>query len=138
MTATRPQQPTEVLAVALPVLAVGNSVAVVLVLQSRWFWGFFDPLRVPVAFFCFSFVLGVVCWLISRRVEGLYERVAISGVVLCGVTSIVIALLALAALLIWFLWSDGENESRKPGKPSRRRRSRSRRPRQRRSRRRRY
>ena len=39
MTATRPQQPTEVLAVALPVLAVGNSAAVVLVLQSRWFWG---------------------------------------------------------------------------------------------------
>ena len=32
-----------------------------------------------MAFLCFSFVLGVVCWLISRRVEGLYERVAIEA-----------------------------------------------------------
>ena len=81
MTTTRPQQPTEVLAVALPVLAVGNSVAVVSVLQSRWFWGFFDPWRVPVAFLCFSIALGVVCWLISRQVEGLYEYAATAGAV---------------------------------------------------------
>ena len=57
MTAMRPQQPVEVLAVALPVLAVGNSVAVVSVLQSRWFWGFFDPWTVPAAFLFFNVVL---------------------------------------------------------------------------------
>ena len=138
MTTTRPQQPTEVLAVALPVLAVGNSVAVVSVLQSRWFWGFFDPWRVPVAFLCFSIALGVVCWLISRQVEGLYEYAATAGAVLCGVISTVIVLLLLVAVLIWLVGSDDENESSKPRKTSRRRRSRRRRPRKRRSRRRRY
>ena len=38
MTDMRPQQAAEVLAVALPVLAVGNSIAFVSVLQSRWWF----------------------------------------------------------------------------------------------------
>ena len=133
-TTDRACQPTEVLALALPVLAVGNSVAFVSVLQSRWFRGFFDPWSVPAAFLCFSIVLGGVCWLISRQVEGLYKRAATAGVVVCVVTSIVIAIVVVVAVLSGLVGSDDENESSTSRKLSRRRRSRRRKHRSRRRR----
>ena len=120
-------RPVEVLAVALPVLALANLAAFVAVLQARWFRDFFDPWRAPVAFLVFSVVLGSVCWLISTQVEGLYEGFAITGGVLCALTSVVIVVLGLVWLLFVLLaGSDDDSNSLKPSRGKRRRRSRSR------------
>lgn len=121
-------RPVEVLAVALPVLALANLAVFVAVLQARWFRDFFEPWRAPLGWLLFSVVLGLVCWLISTQVEGLYEGFAITGGVLCALTSVVIVVLWLVWLLFVLLaGSDDDSSSMKPSRGKRRRRSRSRR-----------
>ena len=94
---------------------------------KQWFWDFFDPWRVPIAFLVFSVVLGSVCWLISTQVEGLHEGLAITGGVLCALTSVVIVVLGLVWLLfVLFAGSDDDSNSLKPSRGKRRRRPRSR------------
>ena len=120
-------RPVEVLAVAVAGLALANLAVFVAVLQARWFRDFFDPWSVPLGWLLFSVVLGSVCWLISTQVEGLYEGFAITGGVLCALTSVVIVVLWLVWLLLVLLaGSDDDSSSLKPSRGKRRRRSRSR------------
>ena len=114
-------RPVEVLAVAVPVLALANLAAFVAVLQARWFRDFFDPWSVPVGWLLFSSLLGVVCWLISAQVEGVYYGFARAGVVLCVLTFIVLVVLGLV-WLVWMLLTGSDDDSSSPRSSRRKRR----------------
>ena len=120
----------DTLAVAGLVVAVANGVAFGLVLRARWFWRFFDSWEVPVFFMCSGLALGAACWWMSERVEGPYLGIAIAGVVVAAITSMVIFVLALVALVVMLVLFILENldgkpkqsYSRKYGRKSRRKR----------------
>ena len=57
------------------------------------FLEFFSSWEVPVAFLCISFVLVGLCFWISTRAEGIYEGLAIAGVAVSAMTSVVLIVL---------------------------------------------
>lgn len=97
------RQRIEILAVAGLAAAIGNGVALGLVLRARWFLEFFSSWEVPVAVLCISFVLVGLCFWISTRAEGIYEGLAIAGVAVSAMTSVVLIVLAVLAGLVWLI-----------------------------------
>ena len=93
-------RPVEIMAVVMPALAVANATAAAAVLRSRGFQGFFEMWRVPRGFLVFGVLLGLVCWLVSRQVDGCHKQCAATGAVVCGWVSVAGAVLWLA----WLVW----------------------------------
>ena len=125
------KNPMRILAVVGLVAAIGNGVALALVLRALRFSEFFSSWELPVFFVCLSLALGGLCYWISTRAEGTDEVLAIAGVAVSAiplaVVVVVLALLALALLGILSLAGTGSGHRRSSHGRSRGGRRRSRR-----------
>ena len=105
-----------ILAVVGLVAAIGNGVALALVLRALRFSEFFSSWELPVFFVCCSLALGGMCYWVSTRAEGTDEVLAIAGVAVSAIPLVVglvvLALLALALLGIFVLAGMGSDSRR--------------------------
>ena len=110
------KNPMRILAVVGLVAAIGNDVALALVLRALRFSEFFSSWELPVFFVCCSLALGGMCYWVSTRAEGTDEVLAIAGVAVSAIPLVVglvvLALLALALLGIFVLVRMGSGHRR--------------------------
>ena len=94
------QRRFELLSVVGLTAAVGNGVALGLMLRSRWFMEFFGSWELPVTFLSVGVACGGLCLGMSYLTEGIYRGLAIAGIWVAIVASGVLVVLIIVALLI--------------------------------------
>ena len=95
------KNPIRILAVVGLIAAIGNDVALALVLRALEVSEFFSSWELPVFFVCCSLALGGMCYWVSTRAEGTDKVLAIAGVAISAIPLVVgLVVLALLALLI--------------------------------------
>lgn len=99
------ENPMRILAVAGLVAAIGNGVALALVLRALRFSEFFSSWGLPVFFVCSSLALGATCYWVSTRAEGADKVLAIAGVAVSAIPLVAgVVVLALLILLVVFIF----------------------------------
>ena len=96
------KNPVRILAVVGLIAAIGNGVALALVLRALRFSEFFSSWGLPVFFVCCSLALGGMCYWVSTRAEGADRVLAIAGAAVSAIPLVVgLVVVALLALLIF-------------------------------------